>query len=143
MVHASMLGTVAVTLGLLVAQQSPEDPVMKARAQRVQAGDAQDLPPVPRTVLEPPPLPPPEVHIKDTPGYRAKKQVRKAKKGKAVAAKKGKKGKTAGKNETVREAKEPKTSKAVKAPKGTKTAKASKEAKAGKASRSKKASRKK
>ena len=140
MVHASMLGTVAVTLGLLVAQQSPEDPVMKARAQRVQAGDAQDLPPVPRTVLEPPPLPPPEVHIKDTPGYRAKKQVRKAKKGKAVAAKKGKKGKTAGKNETVREAKEPKAVKAAKTPKA---AKASKDAKASKASRSKKASRKK
>ena len=140
MINSSVLGTVAVTLGLLVAQQSPEDPVMKARAQRAQAGDAQDLPPVPRTVLEPPPLPPPEVHIKDTPGYRAKKQVRKAKNGKAVAAKKGKKGKTAGKNETVREAKEPKAVKAAKTPKA---AKASKDAKASKASRSKKASRKK
>ena len=35
-----------------------------------------DLPPVPRTVLEPPPLPPPEIHAKDSPHARAAKTAR-------------------------------------------------------------------
>jgi hypothetical protein len=50
------------------ARQLPEDPVMKARAQRAQAQgiNEADLPPVPRSVLEPPPLPAPELHLKDS-----------------------------------------------------------------------------
>jgi len=85
MIYSRLLGTVAVAFGILSAQQPLEDPVMKARAQRAQSGGEQDLPPVPRTVMEPPPLPAPEVHVKDTRGYRAKK----GKKGKAAVAKKG------------------------------------------------------
>jgi len=84
MTYPRLLGTVAVAFGLLSAQQPMEDPVMKIKAQRAQAGGDQDLPPVPRTVMEPPPLPPPEAHVKDTRGYRAKK----GKKGKATVGKK-------------------------------------------------------
>jgi|GEM_PF-2338616 len=85
MTYARLLGTVAVAFGLLAAQEPSDDPVMKIRAQRAQAGGSEDLPPVPRTVMEPPPLPPPEVHVKDTRGSRSKK----GKKGKATVAKKG------------------------------------------------------
>lgn len=81
MTLSRLVGTLAVTFGVLTAQQPTDDPVMKARAQRASAGADQDLPPVPRTVMEPPPLPPPEVHIKDTRGYKAKR----GKKGKAAA----------------------------------------------------------
>jgi len=44
-----------------------DDPVMKIRTQRSQNQGVSefDLPPVPRSVMEPPPLPLPEVHIKD------------------------------------------------------------------------------
>ena len=51
-----------------------DDPVVKARASRAlaQGIDERDLPPVPRSLVEPPPLPPPETHPKDMPGYRAK-----------------------------------------------------------------------
>jgi hypothetical protein len=85
MTYPRMLGIVAVAFGLLAAQQAPDDPVMRIRAQRAQAGGDQDLPPVPRSVMEPPPLPPPEVHVKDTRGYRAKR----GKKGKVTVVKKG------------------------------------------------------
>jgi hypothetical protein len=71
------LGTILLLATMLSAQVPAEDPVMKARAARVQSGDG-DLPPVPRAVLEPPPLPPPELHVKDTKGYRASRQVAKA-----------------------------------------------------------------
>ena len=74
------LGTVLFLATGLFAQVPAEDPVMKARAARVQSGDG-DLPPVPRAVLEPPPLPPPELHVKDTKGYRASRQVAKARRG--------------------------------------------------------------
>ncbi len=84
-----LLGTFAIALGLAAAQQPADDPVMKIRAQRAQAGGDQDLPPVPRAVLEPPPLPPPEVHIKDTRGYRASKKARRGKRGKAAVTRKG------------------------------------------------------
>jgi hypothetical protein len=50
---------------ILGAQQVAEDPVMRARAQRGPVADG-DLPPVPRTVMEPPPLPPPEAHARDS-----------------------------------------------------------------------------
>jgi hypothetical protein len=89
MTYPRMLGTVAVAFGLLAAQQPADDPVLKAKAQRAQAGGDQDLPPVPRAVMEPPPLPPPEVHVKDTRGYKAKK----GKKGKAASSKGTAKGK--------------------------------------------------
>jgi hypothetical protein len=67
------------TLGcLLGAQALPDDPVMRARSQRAQAQgiDEADLPPVPRSITEPPPLPPPEIHAKDTPGARVAKSAR-------------------------------------------------------------------
>lgn len=56
-------------LGCLLGAQTVDDPVMKARVARAQAqGIAEaDLPPVPRGVMEPPPLPPPEIHAKDMP----------------------------------------------------------------------------
>lgn len=67
---------------------------MKARAQRAQAQgiNEADLPAVPKSITDPPPLPPPEVHRKDTPGGRAAKVTRKGKAGaslKRVAGKRG------------------------------------------------------
>ncbi len=88
MTYPRLLGTFAIALGLAAAQQPADDPVMKVRAQRAQAGGDQDLPPVPRVVMEPPPLPPPEVHVKDTRGYRSSKAKR-GKRGKAAVVKKG------------------------------------------------------
>lgn len=51
----------------LGAQSFDDDPVMKIRMQRsqTQGVNESDLPPVPRSVMEPPPLPLPEVHAKD------------------------------------------------------------------------------
>jgi hypothetical protein len=59
----------ALTLGGLLGAQPVDDPVMKARQQRSQAQGIEegDLPPVPRAILEPPPLLPPEIHAKDAP----------------------------------------------------------------------------
>lgn len=56
------------------ADSPQDDPVLKARTTRAAAQgiDERDLPPVPRSLVEPPPLPPPETHPKDLPGYRAK-----------------------------------------------------------------------
>ena len=70
--------------GLLLAMsgflgaQAVDDPVMKARQQRSQAqGIAEaDLPPVPKGVTEPPALPPPEVHVKDSPHPPPVKQAK-------------------------------------------------------------------
>jgi hypothetical protein len=83
--------------GLLEAQALPDDPVMKARSQRAQAQgiDEADLPPVPRNITEPPPLPPPEIHVKDTPGGQAKAARRHG--GRASARVAGKAGARAGK----------------------------------------------
>jgi hypothetical protein len=63
------------TLGCFLGAQTFDDPVMKARLQRAQAQgiEENDLPPVPRGVTEPPPLPPPETHLKDSPHYHAPK----------------------------------------------------------------------
>ncbi len=64
----------SLTVGcFLGAQAITEDPVMKARLHRVQAQgiEESDLPPVPRGVAEPPPLPPPDVHPKDLPHAKA------------------------------------------------------------------------
>lgn len=80
----------SLALGLVAAPKPQEDPVMRARAQRASAqGIAEgDLPPVPRGIVEPPPLPPPEAHVRDTrKGRTAKKRVVR-KRGKA-AVKKG------------------------------------------------------
>ena len=59
--------------GVLGAQAPADDPVLKVRVERARAqGIAEgDLPPVPRGIVEPPPLPPPETHLKDTPRGRA------------------------------------------------------------------------
>ena len=66
-------------VGCFLGAQAPtDDPVMKARLQRSQAQgiDEADLPPVPRTVTEPPPLPPPETHAKDLPHAAVSKAAR-------------------------------------------------------------------
>ncbi|MBK7294831.1 MAG: hypothetical protein IPI84_13915 [Holophagaceae bacterium] len=69
----------------LVASTAPqEDPVLRARAQRAAAQGISegDLPPVPRGIVEPPPLPPPEAHVKDSrKGKKAKGKVKKGKTG--------------------------------------------------------------
>ena len=48
------------TVGCFLGAQTFDDPVMKARSQRSQAQGIEeaDLPPVPRGVMEPPPLQP-------------------------------------------------------------------------------------
>ncbi len=79
----------SLAVSLVASAQPQDDPVLRARAQRASAqGIAEgDLPPVPRGIVEPPPLPPPEAHVKDN--RKARKAKGKAKKGKA-GAKKGK-----------------------------------------------------
>jgi len=66
------------TVGCVLGAQSFDDPVMKARLLRSQAQgiDEADLPPVPRAVMEPPPLPPPEIHAKDSPHPKVAKATR-------------------------------------------------------------------
>ncbi|MBI3130982.1 MAG: hypothetical protein HYZ13_06460 [Acidobacteria bacterium] len=76
--HVSFITLVATGL---VAQTLPqEDPVMRARAQRAALSLEGDLPPVPRGVIEPPPLPPPDTHPKDLRGSRGKARNAKARK---------------------------------------------------------------
>ncbi len=79
----------SLALALAASPQGQEDPVLRARAQRAMAqGIAEgDLPAVPRGIIEPPPLPPPEAHVKDT----RKAQKAKGRKGKASTTAKGKK----------------------------------------------------
>jgi hypothetical protein len=64
---------------------------MKARAQRASAQGISegDLPPVPRGIIEPPPLPPPEAHVKDTRKGRRVKAKLKTRRGKAGTRKGG------------------------------------------------------
>ena len=66
-----MIGKYA--LGLAICFIAPQafaqgvdsaDPVLTARAKRVE-GNGRDLPPVPKGLIEPPPLPPPEMHTHD------------------------------------------------------------------------------
>lgn len=78
----------SLALGLVAAIPAQEDPVLRARAQRASAQGISegDLPPVPRGVVEPPPLPPPEAHVKDS--RKGKKDKGKAKKGKPGSKKK-------------------------------------------------------
>lgn len=66
-----LLRTLVITVvvgEMAFAFQVPEDPVVKARSQRAQAQGISDgdLPPVPRAIAEPPPLPAPETNYKDT-----------------------------------------------------------------------------
>ncbi len=69
---------------LLAAQAIPAsfrteaDPVLKARTERAQAQGISeaDLPQVPRGVTDPPPLPPPEVHRRDSRGAGAARTAR-------------------------------------------------------------------
>jgi len=82
----------SLTLSLVASAQPQEDPVLRARAQRASAqGLAEgDLPPVPRGIVEPPPLPPPEAHVKDSRKARkakSRKGKSTTKKGKASATK--------------------------------------------------------
>lgn len=82
------MGALGLAMGLLGAQQVPEDPVMKARAERAQSQGISegDLPPVPRGITEPPPLPPPELHVKDARRGKSARKPKKAK-GKGASAK--------------------------------------------------------
>ncbi len=87
-----LLGALSAELafGAALASQGPDgDPVMKARAQRAAAQGISeaDLPPVPKGIVEPPPLPAPEIHPRDTRGYRASRRSRHGRKG---TVKKGK-----------------------------------------------------
>lgn len=94
------LGAVALALvglkgGPLRGQAPADDPVLLARAQRAAAKGIpeDDLPPVPRSIVEPPPLPPPELHPRDQRGSRAARAARKG--GKATPAKSTRKGRPA------------------------------------------------
>ena len=79
LVRLSVIGVLA--LGLAAEPPVFQDPVLKARAARAAAQGIpeRDLPPVTQGLVEPPPLAPPEVHVKDTPGYRKSRRVRRAK----------------------------------------------------------------
>ncbi len=71
---------VALSVGLMA--QVPEgevvDPVLRARKVRAAAQgiSERELPPVTQGLVDPPPLPPPETHVRDTPGYRRVKATR-------------------------------------------------------------------
>lgn len=88
----------AATLTVAVGAQSlPEDPVLKARSQRAQSQGIKegDLPPVPRTVQEPPPLPAPEAHPKE--GRKGKTAAKQASARKGKGSKKASPAKTSAK----------------------------------------------
>lgn len=76
----------ALALGLVATARGQEDPVLKARAQRAAALGIPDgdLPPLPKGVVEPPPLPPPETHVRDTRQGRRVKHKAVRKKGHAL-----------------------------------------------------------
>jgi hypothetical protein len=78
----------SLALSLVASGQAPQDPVMRVRAQRAAAQglDEGDLPALPRGIVEPPPLPPPEAHVRDT---RKGRRVSKRKRGKVRARKAG------------------------------------------------------
>lgn len=79
LVRLSVIGVLA--LGLAAEPPVFQDPVLKARAARAAAQGIpeRDLPPVTQGLVEPPPLAPPEVHLKDTPGYRRSRRARRPK----------------------------------------------------------------
>lgn len=90
---------VSLLAGGLFGQGVPDDPVAKARALRTAPGD---LPPVPRGVVEPPPLPPPETHPKDLRGAARRAARNKSRKGKSAKGKATGKSKTAAKGHARR-----------------------------------------
>ena len=60
-----VLGIAVCLAGSIVSAQGDDaDPVLRAKAQRA-LDNHQDLPPIPRGLTEPPPLPPPEMHAHD------------------------------------------------------------------------------
>jgi hypothetical protein len=68
--HARRIGLALTTLALAgsgLPAPGDGDPVTEAKSQRAAAlGITEgDLPPVPKGIAEPPPLPPPEIHPKD------------------------------------------------------------------------------
>jgi hypothetical protein len=77
----------SLALSLVASTPAQEDPVLRARAQRASAQGLADgdLPPVPRGIIEPPPLPPPEAHVKDS--RKASRAKVKGRKGKATKKK--------------------------------------------------------
>lgn len=70
-------------------QRNAEDPVMRARTERAAAQGIveADLPPVPKGIVEPPPLPSPEIHPRDTRGYKAARRSRHGRKATAARSK--------------------------------------------------------
>lgn len=82
-----ILVVASLVVGLAAPAWPEEDPVLRARAQRAETQGASegDLPPVPRGIVEPPPLPPPEAHVKDS---RKKRSARRKKGQKAKVARK-------------------------------------------------------
>jgi hypothetical protein len=100
---------IAVSLaGVFVFAQSNDtelDPVLRVKEQRVKA-NMYDLPPIPRGLIEPPPLPPPELHTHDIKKSRPKPGAKKAeKKKKPVTNKSQPKGNTPSKPKSGTQAK--------------------------------------
>jgi hypothetical protein len=93
------LSLLLVAGAVLLSQQAPSDPVQKARMLRAQAQgiNESDLPPVPKGVTEPPPLPPPEIHAKDAKGGGRPSKVAGRK-----AGRKGKEARVKGKEARVK-----------------------------------------
>lgn len=83
---------VSASLGLVLSAQAPDfsDPVLRARAERAAAQGIpeRELPPVTQGLVDPPPLPPPETHVRDlrraTKG-RVQRSARTVKRGKTQA----------------------------------------------------------
>jgi hypothetical protein len=63
MVVRIILGS-TICFAALAQGTDPADPVLKAKAIRA-LENGKDLPPIPRGLIEPPPLPPPELHSHD------------------------------------------------------------------------------
>ncbi|MDR2697349.1 MAG: hypothetical protein LBB40_02615 [Holophagales bacterium] len=69
------------------------DPVLRAKAQRA-FNNNQDLPPIPRGLTEPPPLPPPELHTHDIKAKRRSYAIANSKSKKTASVKKNNAGTT-------------------------------------------------
>ena len=107
MILFKTLGWVALTCSLLQGQTPSDDPVVKARQQRAQSQGVNegDLPPVPRTIIEPPPLPPPELHTRDmVHSSRTKARISRVSRRKGTSRGKVAKGRTRSANPQVKAA---------------------------------------
>jgi len=85
-----VLGIAICLTGSFVFAQSVDadtDPVLRAKAQRT-FNNNQDLPPIPRGLTEPPPLPPPELHTHDIKAKRRSYTAASSKTKKTVPVKK-------------------------------------------------------